>query len=76
MAGSGVPVVLDAKTVRVQLPSSHKAKQTGSGKREKLKPELDLVKEMARARDEATERLDLSKSQIQLLPVSIKEVPT
>lgn len=77
--GSGDGSIPDPpKTVMVAVDgaSGKKIKRPGGGKQQKSVPtsNMDLSREFSKCREEGKTRLDLSKSNINTLPPSIKEV--
>lgn len=66
---------MDAKQVTVKLGSDCKqTKPTNTKKNNKTQPSVDLNKEFQRAKDENSKTLNLSKSNITVVPPNIKEL--
>ncbi|KAG8172535.1 hypothetical protein JTE90_024917 [Oedothorax gibbosus] len=61
------------KQVTITHPGTNKAKRT-SKKKGSIQADLDVAKEFLRCKEEASTRLDLSKSSISILPSSVKEL--
>ncbi|GBL92609.1 Leucine-rich repeat protein soc-2 [Araneus ventricosus] len=61
------------KQVTVTHPGTNKAKRT-SKKKGSIQADLDVAKEFLRCKEEGATRLDLSKSNISVLPSSVKDL--
>lgn len=66
---------MDSKQVTVKLGSDTKqTKPTNTKKNNKTQPSVDLNKEFQKAKDENSKTLNLSKSNITVVPSNIKDL--
>ncbi|KAJ8299232.1 hypothetical protein KUTeg_023292 [Tegillarca granosa] len=62
------------KTVMITQPGQKTPKPTISSKKSAVKSDVDVTKEFKKCKEEDRKRLDLSKSQITVIPQSVKEL--
>lgn len=70
---SGATDAARPKVVTVKHPESNKPKPTVK-KNKPIQADLDVTKEFLRCREEGFKRLDLSKSNITLLPATVRDL--
>ena len=73
---NSVSDTLDTKKVTVKIDGKTKCTGEKTSKKKPMNTTLDLPREFAKCKEEGLTRLDLAKSNISLVPASIRELTT